>query len=201
MCTSHSVSFRSFRFGRFVSVVSSRSFRFSGFVSFVSVVSIVSFRWFLFGVSGFSTCEKFNPARSDGGPCALNQSAVYMALFSKHFDAHDALEDVKALRRILFESRLNLSTTDLLNYCQPITFNEAYDNSDGKSTISKCMLEKIAGRGLCYTNLKHILDKFGRKGVARALCTSPPGFKKPRVTKTKRILLAIVRHFEHSHEQ
>ena len=152
----------------------------------------------------------------------MNQSAVYMALFNKHFDAHNALEDVKALRQILFESRLNLSTRDLLNYCQPIPFNEAYDvslyfckrheltetsgsllydNSDRKSTISKCMVEKIAGSGLCYTNLKHIFDKFGRKGLVRALSTSPPGLKKPRVTKMKRILLAIVRHFKHSHEQ
>ena len=157
----------------------------------------------------------------NGGPCALNQSAVYIALFSQHFDAHDALEDVKALRRILFASKLNLSTRDLLNYCKPIPFNDAYhdslylckrneltetfasllhDNSDGKSTISKCMVEKIAGSSLSYTNLKDIFDKFGRKGLVRALSTLPPGFKKPRVTKTKRILLAIVHHFEASHQ-
>ena len=40
-----------------------------------------------------------------------------------------------------------------------------YENSDGKSTISKCMLEKITGSGLSYTNLKYIFDKFGRKGL------------------------------------
>ncbi|CAB4031774.1 Hypothetical predicted protein [Paramuricea clavata] len=52
-----------------------------------------------------------------------------MALFNQHFNAHDALEDVKALRRILFSSRLNLSSRDLLNHCKPISFNEAYDDN------------------------------------------------------------------------
>ena len=45
----------------------------------------------------------------NGDSCALNQSAVYKALFDQGFDAHDALEDVKALHRILFSSPLNLS--------------------------------------------------------------------------------------------
>ena len=40
--------FRSHRFGRFVCL--------GGFVSAVLVVSVVSFRWFYFGVPGFSTC-------------------------------------------------------------------------------------------------------------------------------------------------
>ncbi len=86
-----------------------------------------------------------------------------MVLCNRNFDAHDALEDVKALRRIFFASRLNFPTRDLLNYCKPIPFNEAYDdslylckrneltetfgsllydNSNGKSTISKCQIRQ-----------------------------------------------------------
>ena len=60
---------------------------------------------------------------------------------------------------------------------------------------SKCMVEKIAGSGLSYKNLKDIFDKYDRRGLVRALSTSPTGFKKPSVTKKKRILLAIVRAF------
>ena len=37
----------------------------------------------------------------NGGPCALNQSAVYMALFNQHFNAHDTLADVKPLCQML----------------------------------------------------------------------------------------------------
>ena len=128
-----------------------------------------------------------------------------MALFNKHFDAHDALEDVKALRRILFESRFNF-TRDLLNYCQPIPFNEAYDdspylckrheltetfgsllydNSDEKSTISKCMQEKIAGSGLSYANLKRIIDKFGRKRTCSSVIYIASWFQKPKGNKNE----------------
>ncbi|CAB4015843.1 exonuclease R569, partial [Paramuricea clavata] len=88
----------------------------------------------------------------------------------------------------LFEYLVKNSILDLLNHCKPISFNEAYDdnlylckrhklsetfgsllydNSCGKSTISKCMVEKIAGSGLSYANLKNIFDKFGRKGLVR----------------------------------
>ena len=41
----------------------------------------------------------------NGESCALNQSAVYKELFGEHFDVHDAVEDVKALHRILFSHR------------------------------------------------------------------------------------------------
>ena len=37
-----------------------------------------------------------------------NQSSLYEHLFKETFEAHDALEDVSALRRILFSSRVAL---------------------------------------------------------------------------------------------
>ena len=150
----------------------------------------------------------------NGDSCALNQSAVYKALFDQGFDAHDALEDVKALHRILFSSPLNLSEKDLITHCQAIPFDEAYQDNlyldqrhqlvqtlDTKlhGTISKSMVQKIASSGLSFANLQSLFDKFGRNGLIGVL-SSPPtnnrGSKKPRVTKSKRILLAIVQYFE-----
>ena len=46
---------------------------------------------------------------SDGTFPKPNQSSLYNFLFAKSFEAHDALEDVLALRKIIFESRLELS--------------------------------------------------------------------------------------------
>ena len=43
------------------------------------------------------------------GYCKLNRSSIYNHLFKEQFDVHDALEDVRALRNILFESSLSLS--------------------------------------------------------------------------------------------
>ena len=43
-----------------------------------------------------------------------NQSSLYSFLFAKSFEAHDALEDVLALRKIIFESRLELSLRTII---------------------------------------------------------------------------------------
>ena len=43
----------------------------------------------------------------------LNQSSLYNFLFAKSFKAHDALKDVLALRKIIFESWLELSLKQL----------------------------------------------------------------------------------------
>ena len=46
---------------------------------------------------------------SDGSTVKLNQQSIYQTLFHEPFHAHDAMEDVIALRRIVFDSRLNIS--------------------------------------------------------------------------------------------
>ena len=38
----------------------------------------------------------------DGSTVKLNQQSIYQALFHEPFPAHDAMEDVRALRRIVF---------------------------------------------------------------------------------------------------
>ena len=56
--------------------------------------------------------------RETGGYCKPNQSSLYTHLFNEQFDAHGALEDVRALRKILFESSLSLSRKDIVeNSC------------------------------------------------------------------------------------
>ena len=53
--------------------------------------------------------------RGDGTISKTNQTALYETLFGESFDAHDALEDVFALRKILFCSKLDLSTDTIIN--------------------------------------------------------------------------------------
>ena len=52
-------------------------------------------------------------------------ACVYKALFNCDFLAHDALEDVKALRRILFSPLLELSTKTIVNHGKTSSPNEA----------------------------------------------------------------------------
>ena len=53
------------------------------------------------------------------------QSSVYEHLFQTTFDAHDALGDLMALRRILFPSRLALSDEMLVNRSSVISVKDA----------------------------------------------------------------------------
>ena len=56
-------------------------------------------------------------------------ACVYKALFNCDFLAHDALEDVKALRRILFSPPLELSTETIVNHGKTSSPNEAQQQS------------------------------------------------------------------------
>ena len=50
-----------------------------------------------------------------GKACKSNLPSVFKTLFDEDFQAHDALEDVHALRRVLFESPLKLTDADIVN--------------------------------------------------------------------------------------
>ena len=63
-----------------------------------------------------------------GGYCKPNQSSIYNHLFKEQFDAHDALEDVRALRKILFESSLSLSRKNIIENSSVISAPHAVAN-------------------------------------------------------------------------
>ena len=147
------------------------------------------------------------------------QSSLYEHLFEETFEAHDALEDVSALRRILFSSRLALSNEILVNRSSLISVKDAaedmkylddrhnrllsfrgklYHPGHQDSPVNQNMAEKMAGSGLKYEDLKDLFQSFGRKGLVCILSKPPLSARSsaPRVTRTTRIVLAIVKHFE-----
>jgi hypothetical protein len=146
-------------------------------------------------------------------------------LFNETFDAHDALEDVIALRRILFASPLRLSEEDIVSYCKPVSSSDAlndcqyldkrhellqtlkgklYIDAGNDGAISTSMAEKIAGSGLNFFDLQRVFAEFGKKGLFAGVSKPPTSHQqstKPRVTKTPRILSSILTYFERQHEQ
>ena len=67
--------------------------------------------WFADSLSLFNELiiSQFPALRyADGTFPKTNQSSLYKTLFNQTFNAHDALEDVLALRKILFSSKLEL---------------------------------------------------------------------------------------------
>ena len=160
--------------------------------------------------------------QTSGKTCSSNQSSIYETLFNEKFAAHDAKEDVIALRRILFSSPMNLTEQDIITLCKPISSSDALKDSQfldqryqllltmkyklyseaasDRAPITKSMAEKIAGSGLSYHDLKQLYIKHGKKALITVLSKPPTASQtnKPRVTRTPRILASILKHFEHT---
>ena len=159
-----------------------------------------------------------------GGYCKPNQSSLYTHLFNEQFDAHDALEDVRALRKILFESSLILSRNDIVENSSVtsvshavenmlhldrrhellLAFSDKLFNASDTGPIKRSMALNIADSGLSYDDLHKPYTTFGKRPLV-AILSNPPttsSAKTPRVTRTKGILAAIVKRFDEiNHEE
>ena len=74
-------------------------------------------------------------------------------------------------------------------------------NSGGDGPIKQNIAEKIAGSGLEYDDMRNLYLRFGKKGLDSVL-TKPPLStisSAPRVTRTMRIVSAILQHFHDVH--
>ena len=123
------------------------------------------------------------------------------------------MEDVKALRKIVFDSRLNISEDMLIENTSITQYTEnnmkyldrryellqtfrgtLYHQTNAEFSIKQQIAEKIAGSGISYRDLQNVFEKFGAKGLVGVL-SLPPSLttnKAPRGTKTTRILAKIV---------
>ena len=72
-----------------------------------------------------------------------------------------------------------------------------YNPERNDGAIKKSIAEKIARSGLAYEDLKNVYSRYGKEGVI-AILSRPPSCAttSPRVTRTGRILAAIVAHFQ-----
>ena len=145
----------------------------------------------------------------------MNQSSFYSFLFQKSFNAHDTLEDVLALRKILFESRIDLSEKTVVKNSSVVTAGHAAEdviyldrchilmktfkgNLHHLQYLKKNMTEKIYGSGLAFQDLQRVYSRFGKEGLIATLSQPPSSspLQSPRVTTTARIFTTIVKYFE-----
>ena len=136
-----------------------------------------------------------------GGFCKPNQGSLYTHLLNEQFDAHDALEDVRALRRIIFDSSLNLSRKTIVENSNVTavphalenmlyldrrheilqTFrNKLFNESDENGPITKSMAQNIAGRGLSNDDLRKLYITSGKRGIVAILSNPPSIFHRRR---------------------
>ena len=155
----------------------------------------------------------------EGKACKPNLSAVFETLFQQKFNAHDALEDVTDLHKILFDSPLNLTiaqivTNSNLKPCSHAfpdmqflderfermqTFrNKLYYPQSDNGAVKQRVIQKIAESGLSYHDLENLFRKAGKEGLVAVLSNAPTTSKStrsPRGTNKAAILSKIVNHF------
>ena len=149
--------------------------------------------------------------------CKANLCSLYQCLFNQRFDAHDASEDVAALRKIFLGPEININTETLINGREIHSVREAKADLDymdhrndlfttfvgnlyrlddiRSSAISQGIALKIAGCGIVYNDLCFLYENFGDIGVV-AILSLPPSThknkKNPRITKHSRVLESIL---------
>ncbi|XP_067024009.1 uncharacterized protein [Acropora muricata] len=146
--------------------------------------------------------------------------SVYKALFNCEFPAHDALEDVKALRRILFSQPLEASSEIIVNRGKTCLPNEALEAStflerrqkvvetySGKlylpnGSLKLTTIQKLVDAGLAFSTLQAIYTKFGINGLYRIIALPPSSrdsschqTKSPRITSNRRIISSVLSYF------
>ena len=105
--------------------------------------------------------------------------SLYLHLFKEDFHAHDAIENVKALVKILFKSLLEITSEQVVEHGRVTTAKQAYDDlvfldqrharaetyrrmclSDGRSVISDAIKHKLSVEGIVYKTLEQIYRQF-----------------------------------------
>ena len=157
---------------------------------------------------------------ASGEVCQAGLGSLYSALFGQSFPAHDALEDVRALRKVLFKSPLNLNKEILVSKSCVMSCESAlnqlmyldrchvrfqsfisnlYDRNKSKEIITKSMANKIAASGMTYQHLLNLFRQAGTEGLIAVLSMPPSSAGrisgKPRVTRNRRVLSAICSYF------
>ena len=109
---------------------------------------------------------------------------MYSHLFNQSFEAHNTVQDVKALIKVVFKSSLGITPEQVFSFGQAVTAKQANDDMqfldqrhartstyrqmcfpDGRSVISDAIKQKLAIRGISYKNLEQIYRQFGKPGL------------------------------------
>ena len=134
---------------------------------------------------------------------------IYEHLFDGKFSAHDALEDVIALAKILSCSEVNLSSEGLLEFA--IQLKTALDYLNflrGKKKyeqqyaaelpdFSSYMAGKLVENGVTVEVLRDVYKDFGIKGITGYLSRLSSDSKNVRITKSIAAIAKVVLGIQH----
>ena len=155
---------------------------------------------------------------AEGSFVKTNQGALYKHLFGTDFPGHDVLKDVKALKKIIFQSSLELSlstivnksgttklksTIEELNYLNNThallkSFDNLIGDSSHRGVIEKSLAKKLADSGLGYHHLECLFAAHGERWLVTILANPLTGESagRPRGTSDPVSLHLLLNHFK-----
>ncbi|KAK3084374.1 hypothetical protein FSP39_012417 [Pinctada imbricata] len=133
---------------------------------------------------------------------SYKQECLALHFCGETYDAHDALEDVKMLSKILKCAVTNVdfvkASYDTHNHLLQENFNSAKSQNlsslhvlVGAGIVKIGMAENIAGSGLNLHSLRVIHARAGEDGLRNTFC-SKNSIGKPRVTSDNKVLDAVI---------
>ncbi|XP_067020310.1 uncharacterized protein [Acropora muricata] len=134
-----------------------------------------------------------------------SQEKLVADLLGMSYAAHNSLEDVKALQRLvssqvfdrnqLIESSFSTEfAVQYTEYCERKKFNlYTLQPLIESEVVSKGMVQKMAGSGVSLNHLQHSFEMGGKDGLISILSDQVNG--KARVTKNKRIISQLINYF------
>lgn len=155
-------------------------------------------------VVGFSDTlpllKKIYPDRKGPGSFKLQTLAQELLHIAPEEHFHEALFDVEILEKITVSV---ISIDDLFSqrkdFAERLNHYASQQNASItvrcldplKDVVSRGMLKKIANAGITYDKLKEVQKECGKEGVIKLL-SEPLSNNKPRVSKNKKILAAMI---------
>lgn len=137
---------------------------------------------------------------------SYSQVNLYQHFLEEEYAAHDALQDVVALNRLINHVNPNPEMKQKLTYpfksfIKRLNFNEeakikilSLSPLTDLKAVSKGMCHTIAYSGLAFEHLKLAFNRNGRQGVMDVLTEEVNG--KARVTRSKKVVDSISDYFQ-----
>lgn len=162
-------------------------------------------------VAGFvDTKQLFKVFDSKVGSFSLEN--LYKRYVCEPYKAHDALEDVLALQKLVTSVGVDLS--DPMYLSSSFTFSNAVDSHSyslevrknlpslehliSEKIVSRHIANRIAGSGLCFSFLQLVYNRDSKDGIYNLFSENVE--KAPRVTKSLKICSSLNKYFSSSCE-
>ena len=136
---------------------------------------------------------------------SYSQVNLYQRIVGGEYNAHNSLDDVKALAKLLRfvntseHTLCEFSITSLWaeQYCNFLSEKkrnvDSYNPLLQRKVLSKCMIDKAASSGLTYEHLKIVFVRDGEAGLRSLFSEEFEG--KVRVTKSNKKITSVAQYF------